>query len=61
METQTENGTRFRVLTLIDEHTRECLAVHGNRGHDLTQSVMRTRPRKQTNSALTASDESSTN
>jgi len=25
---QTENGTRFRVLTLIDEHTRECLAVH---------------------------------
>ena len=28
MEDQTENGTRFRVLTLIDEHTRECLAVH---------------------------------
>jgi transposase InsO family protein len=24
---QTENGTRFRMLTLIDEHTRECLAV----------------------------------
>lgn len=28
VEDQTENGTRFRVLTLIDEHTRECLAVH---------------------------------
>lgn len=25
---QTENGTRFRVLTLLDEHTRECLALH---------------------------------
>jgi putative transposase len=29
VEDQTESGTRFRVLTLIDEHTRECLAVHG--------------------------------
>jgi putative transposase len=28
VEDQTENGTRFRVLTLIDEHTRECLAMH---------------------------------
>ena len=28
VEDQTENGTRFRVLTLIDEHTRECLAAH---------------------------------
>jgi transposase InsO family protein len=28
VEDQTETGTRFRVLTLIDEHTRECLAVH---------------------------------
>lgn len=28
VEDQTENGTRLRVLTLIDEHTRECLAVH---------------------------------
>lgn len=28
VEDQTENGTRIRVLTLIDEHTRECLAVH---------------------------------
>lgn len=28
VEDQTENGTRFRVLTLIDEYTRECLAVH---------------------------------
>lgn len=27
VEEQTENGTRFRLLTLIDEHTRECLAV----------------------------------
>src|SRR5580658_6075473 len=26
VEDQTENGTRFRVLTLIDEHTRESLA-----------------------------------
>jgi transposase InsO family protein len=30
VEDQTENGTRFRVLTLIDEHTRECLAVHAD-------------------------------
>ena len=30
VEDQTESGTRFRVLTLIDEHTRECLAVHGD-------------------------------
>jgi putative transposase len=28
VEDQTENGTRFRVLTLIDEYTRECLAMH---------------------------------
>jgi len=28
VEDQTENGTRFRVLTLIDEFTRESLAVH---------------------------------
>jgi transposase InsO family protein len=28
VEDQTENGTHFRVLTLIDEHTRECLAAH---------------------------------
>jgi putative transposase len=28
VEDQTENGTRFRVLTLIDEHTRRCLALH---------------------------------
>ena len=28
VEDQTENGTRFRVLTLLDEHTRECLAMH---------------------------------
>ncbi len=27
VEDQTENGTRFRMLTLIDEHTRECLTV----------------------------------
>ena len=27
MEDQTEHGTRFRMLTLIDEHTRECLVV----------------------------------
>jgi len=30
VEDQTENGTRFRVLTLIDGHTRECLAMHGD-------------------------------
>jgi putative transposase len=28
VEDQTENGTRFRMLTLLDEYTRECLAVH---------------------------------
>ena len=28
VEDQTENGTRFRILTLLDECTRECLAVH---------------------------------
>jgi len=28
VEDQTENGTRFRMLTLLDEHTRRCLAVH---------------------------------
>lgn len=28
VEDQTENGTRFRVLTLIDEYTRECLVMH---------------------------------
>lgn len=28
VEDQTEHGTRFRILTLIDEHTRECLAVY---------------------------------
>lgn len=25
---QTENGSSFRILTLIDEYTRECLATH---------------------------------
>jgi transposase InsO family protein len=28
VEDQTENGTRFRILTLIDEYSRKCLAVH---------------------------------
>jgi len=28
VEDQTEHGSRFRILTLIDEHTRRCLAVH---------------------------------
>jgi putative transposase len=28
VEDQTENGSRFRILTLMDEHTRRCLAVH---------------------------------
>ncbi len=28
VEDQTEHGTRFRILTLIDEYTRECLAVY---------------------------------
>jgi transposase InsO family protein len=27
-EDQTENGTRFRILTLLDEYTRQSLAVH---------------------------------
>jgi putative transposase len=30
VEDQTENGTRFRALTLIDEYTRQCLAVHAD-------------------------------
>ena len=29
---QTENGSSFRILTLIDEYTRECLATHAQRG-----------------------------
>ena len=28
MADQTENGSSFRILTLIDEHTRQCLAIH---------------------------------
>ena len=28
VEDQTDNGSRFRILTLLDEHTRQCLAVH---------------------------------
>jgi putative transposase len=35
---QTENGSPFRVLTLIDEHTRQCLAAHAAwsiRGRDV--------------------------
>jgi transposase InsO family protein len=28
VEDQTENGARFRALTLIDEYTRRCLAIH---------------------------------
>jgi putative transposase len=28
VEDQTENGSRFRILTLIDEHTSESLAIH---------------------------------
>jgi transposase InsO family protein len=28
VDEQTENGSRFRLLTLLDEHTRQCLAIH---------------------------------
>ena len=28
VEDQTENGSRFRILTLLDEYTRQCLAMH---------------------------------
>ena len=28
MTDRTANGSQFRILTLIDEHTRECLATH---------------------------------
>jgi putative transposase len=28
VEAQTERGTKLRMLTLIDEYTRQCLAVH---------------------------------
>lgn len=31
VEDQTENGSRLRLLTLIDEHTRRCLAIHADR------------------------------
>lgn len=28
VEDQTENGTRFRILTLIDEYTRQCFVIY---------------------------------
>ena len=28
MADQTENGSSFRILTLLDEHTRQCLVIH---------------------------------
>lgn len=28
VEDQTENGSRFRILTIMDEHTRQCVAIH---------------------------------
>lgn len=28
VEDQTENGTRFRILTLMDECTRQCMSIH---------------------------------
>ena len=28
VEDQTENGSRFRILTILDEHTRQCVAMH---------------------------------
>ena len=28
MADQTEDGSSFRILTLLDEHTRQCLAIH---------------------------------
>ena len=28
MTDQTENGSVFRILTLLDEDTRQCLAIH---------------------------------
>ena len=30
VEDQTENGSRFRILTLLDEFTRQCLATHAS-------------------------------
>jgi putative transposase len=27
-EDQTENGSQIRILTILDEHTRQCVAVH---------------------------------
>jgi transposase InsO family protein len=30
VEDQTENGSRFRILTLLDEFTRQCLAIHAS-------------------------------
>jgi putative transposase len=37
---QTENGSVFRILTLLDEHTRQCLAIHpawSNRPSSVTE------------------------
>ena len=28
VEDQTENGSRFRILTILDEYTRQCVAMH---------------------------------
>ena len=44
IEDQTERGQRFRMLTLLDEHTRECLAIHvawSIRAMDVIQVVVK--------------------
>jgi len=41
---RTDNGGRLRILSLIDEHSRECLALHVARkltGHDLVEVMER--------------------
>ena len=44
MADRTDNGGRLRILSLIDEHSRECLALHVARkltAHDLVEVMER--------------------
>ncbi len=40
MEDRTRNGVKFRILNVLDEYTRECLAIKVNRrlnSHDVVE------------------------
>ena len=39
MEGRTNDGRKFRMLTIIDEFTRECLAIHVNRKLNSTDVI----------------------